>query len=257
MKGRCFYIASILAVGNFMIEATAASEPLAEKRTYSTIAVTAFRADYLQGERCTVNAQPAYKIEMCDVAKNKEIRSLMLTQLPNSTMTLCLTTESNENALCITGSRNGQEFKSREIIVLRPQNLVGLSPYRVSSYNPALYDKVAYVTYTALRAVTVSIYPRVGSSPICKFAVDEGGEVDVRAMCPGADFSKTDLRLQISEKPVSGKVCFQGATSSDSACYSTARSEFEVPELGGPARGGQVELETRGDVRGKLQKVKY
>jgi len=257
MKGRYFCIASILAVGNFMIEATAASEPLAEKRTYSTIAVTAYRSNYVQGENCTVTARQAYKVEMCDAAKNKEIRSLMLTQLPNSTMTLCLTTESNEDALCITGSRNGKEFQSRELLTLYPLNQVNLQPYRVSSYNAGLYDKVAYVTYSAVRAATVSIYPRVGSSPLCNFAVNEGGEVDVRAMCPGADFSKTDLRLLISEKPGSGKLCFQGASSSDSACYSTARSEFEVPELGGPARGGQVELEIKGDVRGKLQKVKF
>ena len=257
MKGILFCIASTLAVGSFMIEAAAGSEPLAEKEAYSTVAVTAYRSNYLSGERCTMTARLAYKIEMCATAKNKEIRSLKLTGLPNSTMELCLTTQSNEKALCITGSRNGKKFASRELLTLRPLNEDNLQPYRVSSRDPGLYDKVAYVTYSAVKAVTVSIYPRVGSSPLCAFAVNEGGEVDVRAECPGADFSKTDLRLQISEKPGIGKLCFQGATSSDSACYSTARSEFEVPELGGPARGGEVELETKGDVRGKLQKVKY
>ncbi|MDF9753952.1 hypothetical protein [Pseudomonas hunanensis] len=257
MKGRYYCIASILALGNFMIEAAAASEPLADKEAYNTVAVTAYRSNYMQGERCTVTAQQAYKVEMCDAAKNKEIRSLMLTQLPNSTMTLCLTTESNENALCITGSRNGKEFQSRELLTLYPLNQVNLQPYRVSSYNVGLYDKVAYVTYSAVRAATVSIYPRVGSSPLCNFAVNEGGEVDVRAMCPGTDFSKTDLRVWISERPGARKLCFEGAASSDSACYSTTRSEFEVPELGGPARGEGVKLETKGDVRGKLQKVKF
>ncbi|MBC3451050.1 hypothetical protein [Pseudomonas mosselii] len=263
MKGRFYCFASILALASFMVEAAAASEALADKKSSSELVLILYAEANLKGASCSISFEnPIETRGVCDGFKGKNIGSLSMGRLPNSDMTLCLLTDSQDPevgaALCIQGSRDGDANRvDRAFLSTWPPITEALRPYIAVKNDPRLYKDVTKVIYSAERAATVAMSPRVGDDPLCTFAVKQWGEVDVRAKCPGTDFSKTDLRLNISENPGNRKLCFNGRTSSDSTCYSTTKPEYEVPELGGPARGGGVEFEVKGDVRGKLQKVKY
>ncbi|MBV4506545.1 hypothetical protein HU751_016995 [Pseudomonas sp. BW13M1] len=246
-----------------MVSVVGCTPKISTESTSDSMVVTTYRDQYLIGESCRTVADPMVQ-DICRSSRNQSIRSLNIENLSDKEGRLCLLTADYGEFLCIEGSNKGSSRPSRQIQSTTPLMAEGLEPYKVSSFRQSWYDKVVYLEYMPIFAVSVKIGAHSGSTPVCRFVVKEGDEVDVRDKCPQTDFSRTDLAVEVTDWGTGRKLCFEGGSSSDSSCYSAAVStsantstrKFSVSELGEPGKAGVI-WEGKGSVRGKLQKVKY
>ncbi|MBI6954729.1 hypothetical protein [Pseudomonas sp. CCOS 191] len=229
---------------------------------YSMKVIT-YPGRYLIGENCATMVYKNEFSDMCRSTRDKAIGSLRLTMLPQEPIGIAFLVDPGENgggdsaAYVISGSMEGNSQIERSIIDMHNPVDETLLPYRLQRLGAGVDGKIRWLVAGTPGAAAVQMTAKGETAPVCQFVVEKESEVELGKVCPTVDFSREDLGVKVIGLGSSPRLCFEGRTGSDSSCYSASSMEFFVPKLGGADGAANVTVESKGNVRGKVQKVKY